>query len=403
MKTSFARQAVVLGLLSAMGPFAIDMYLPALPALGQSLHASPAAAQQSLMAFFLSVGVCQLLYGPLADMLGRKRPLYAGLVLFALTSVACAFATSIESLIAWRFVQGIGACAAMVIPRAVVRDLYTGPQAARLMSLLMLVFSVSPLLAPLAGSAAIAWASWRAVFWAVALLAVFGLVLAVTMLPETRPPAQRVHSTLKQAWTGYKTLLRDERFLGLCLVSGFGMAAFFVYLANSSFVLIEHYRLTPTVYSLFFSINAVAFIGTAQLTGRLTARYGLSRVVRIAATGHASAMLLLVGLWYCGLGSLALLATLLFIGFGFLGLVIPTTTVLALDDHGAIAGTAAALMGTLQMVTGAVVVSLLAQWVDGTPWPMIVGIALSSLATVCLTWYTLAQTAPETRTRELEA
>ncbi|MDB4975353.1 MAG: Bcr/CflA family drug resistance efflux transporter [Myxococcaceae bacterium] len=394
MNLSFLRLAIVLGLLSAMGPFAIDMYLPALPALGQSLHATPAAVQHSLMAFFLSVGVCQLLYGPLSDMLGRKRPLYAGLGLFAVTSVACAFATNIETLIVLRFAQGIGACSAMVIPRAIVRDLYTGPDAARLMSLLMLVFSVSPLLAPLAGSAAIAWASWRAVFWAVALLAVLGLLLAVLLLPETRPEEQRLDSTVRKAWQGYLSLLCDGRFLGLCFVGGFGMSAFFVYLANSSFVLIDHYGLSPTVYSLFFSINAVAFIGTAQLTGYLTARFGLLQVVRVAATGHAATLALLGLLWYLGLGSLGLLATLLFVGFGFLGLVIPTTTVLALDDHGPIAGTAAALMGTLQMVTGALVVSLIGLWVDGTPWPMVVGITGSALVTVSLAWATLSQTAP---------
>jgi DHA1 family bicyclomycin/chloramphenicol resistance-like MFS transporter len=392
MKTSFVRQALVLGLLSAMGPFAIDMYLPALPAIGQSLHAEPAAVQRSLMSFFLSIGVCQLLYGPLSDMYGRKKPLYAGLTLFALTSVVCALVSSVESLIVWRFVQGIGACAAMVIPRAIVRDLYTGPRAARLMSTLILVLSVSPVLAPLAGSAAIAFASWRLVFWAVAVLALLGLVLTAVSLPETRPPAQRVDSSIRSALAGYRTLLSDARFLGLCFVGGFGMASFFVYLANSSFVLIDHYGLTPTVYSLFFSINAVAFIGMAQLTGPLSDRFGLAQVVRVASVGHAAVMLLLAVLWYAGFGSLSLMAALLFVGFGFLGLIIPSTSVLALDDHGAIAGTAAALIGTLQMVTGAVVVALVSAWADGTPWPMVVGITACALTTLGISAWTLAQT-----------
>jgi MFS transporter, DHA1 family, multidrug resistance protein len=342
------------------------------------------------MAFFLSLGLCQLLYGPLSDMFGRKRPLYAGLLLFALTSVLCAFAPNIRSLIAWRFVQGVGACAAIVIPRAIVRDLYTGPEAARMMSLLMLVFSVSPLLAPLAGSLAIALASWRAVFFAVAGLALFGLLLTATQLGETRPANQRVESTLASAWAGYRSLLRNRRFVALSFLGGFGMSAFFIYLANSSFVLIQHYGLSPARYSLYFAINAAAFIGSAQLTGHFTQRFGLARVVRVAATGHAAALLLLAVLWFVGFGSLMLLAALLFVGFGFLGLVVPSTTVLALDDHGAIAGTAAALMGTVQMLTGAAVVSLLSVWVDGTPLPLVMGITISSLVTVSLAWWTLA-------------
>jgi DHA1 family bicyclomycin/chloramphenicol resistance-like MFS transporter len=152
MNTPFLKNALVLGLLSAIGPFAIDMYLPALPSIGQSLGVSMSAVQASLMAFFISLGIGQIIYGPISDMVGRKPPLYFGLALFALCSIGCAMAPDIETLIALRFLQGLGASAGMVIPRAVVRDLHTGNDAARLMSLLMLVFSVSPILAPLSGS-----------------------------------------------------------------------------------------------------------------------------------------------------------------------------------------------------------------------------------------------------------
>ena len=389
MHSSFAKQTIVLGLLSAIGPFAIDMYLPALPALATSLHTDVAAAQRSLMAFFVSLGACQLLYGPLSDMFGRKLPLYVGLVLFVAASIACGLATDIDSLIVLRLLQGVGACATTVIPRAIVRDLHTGPEAARLMSLLMLVFSVSPVLAPLAGSLAIAWASWRAVFWSVAALGILGLLLTAASLGETRPPHERVASSWRAVFAAYRTLLGEPRFLGLSFIGGFGMASFFVYLASSSFVLIQHYGLTPTVYSVFFSLNAVAFIGTAQLTGLLTSRFGLQPVIRVAATGYATTMITLCAVWASGVDSLPVLASLLFVGYGFLGLVIPTTSVLALDDHGSIAGTAAALLGTLQMLTGAAVVSLLAAWVDGTAWPMVVGIAGSATITWVLTRWTL--------------
>ena len=167
MTPKFLRTAVVLGLLSAIGPFAIDMYLPALPSIGEDLGASTAAVQMSLLVFFLSMGFGQIVVGPISDMVGRKAPLYVGLALFAAGGIGSALAPSIEWLIAFRFVQGLGACAGMVVPRAIVRDLHTGTEAARLMSLLMLVFSVSPILAPLTGSVVIESFGWRAVFWVV--------------------------------------------------------------------------------------------------------------------------------------------------------------------------------------------------------------------------------------------
>ena len=202
MKTQFLKYAVVLGLITAIGPFAIDMYLPALPSIKQSLGASTAEAQMSLMVFFIALGICQLVYGPVSDMVGRRAPLYFGLALFIVGSVGCALAPDVRTLIAFRFVQGVGACAGMVITRAIVRDMHTGAEAVRLMSLLMLVFSVSPILAPLTGSFVIAWASWRAIFWSVIGAAAVGLLLLTLFVPETRPKSQRVDSSLGSALAG---------------------------------------------------------------------------------------------------------------------------------------------------------------------------------------------------------
>ena len=224
----FFKMALLLGLLSAIGPFAIDMYLPALPAIGQSLHADIGAVQMSLTAFFLSLGAGQLLYGPISDMVGRKPPLYAGLLLFALASIGCALATDIQTLIVLRFIQGLGAAAGMAIPRAVVRDLHTGTDAARLMSLLMLVFSVSPILAPLAGSAVIAFSGWRGVFWAVTIAALVGLVLLSTQLDETRPASERSGSGLESAMSAYRRLLGDRNFLTLTFIGGLGISSLLV-------------------------------------------------------------------------------------------------------------------------------------------------------------------------------
>jgi MFS transporter, DHA1 family, multidrug resistance protein len=375
MTKSFFRAALVLGLLSAIGPFAIDMYLPALPSIGQTLGASMGAVQASLMAFFISLGIGQIIYGPVSDMVGRKAPLYFGLLLFAAGSIGCALAPDIHTLVVLRFVQGLGACAGMVVPRAVVRDLHTGNDAARLMSLLMLVFSVSPILAPLAGSLLIESFGWRSVFWAVTVAAAAGLLLVGFSLPETRPPEQRVDSSFGSALKAYGVLLRDRHFLGLVFIGAFGISSFFAYLANSSFVLIDHYGLTPRQYSIAFAVNAASFIGVSQFTGKLAARFGLVSIVKVAVTGYAAVMALLLVLNLAGIERLDVMIALLLVGYGFLGLVVPTTAVLALEEHGAIAGTASALMGTLQFVTGAVVMATVGVFADGTALPMVAGIA----------------------------
>jgi MFS transporter, DHA1 family, multidrug resistance protein len=391
MTTSFFRTALILGLLSAIGPFAIDMYLPALPSIGKDLSAENNVVQMSLLAFFISFAIFQLIYGPLSDMWGRKAPLYMGIGLFAVASVGCALSNDIETLIAFRFLQGIGGAAGMVIPRAIVRDMHTGVQAARLMSLLMLVFSISPILAPLTGSAVISFYGWRGVFWAVTIAAFIGLILLSTQLKETRPKAARVESSLGSAMAAYRLLLSDRNFLTLTFIGGLGISSFLVYLANSPFVLIDHYGLTPTQYSIAFSINAVSFFTVSQLTGWLGDRFGLVRVMRMALTAFSFTMAAMVVVMALGFNQLPVLATFLFIGYGFLGLVIPTTAVLALEDHGEIAGTASALMGTLHFVTAAVAMVIAGLFFNGTALPMAAGIGLCAVAAFILTQLTIAR------------
>jgi DHA1 family bicyclomycin/chloramphenicol resistance-like MFS transporter len=384
MNARFLRIAVILGLVSAIGPFAIDMYLPALPSIGSDLSASSGAVQMTLLAFFLAVGAGQLLVGPLSDMIGRKAPLYAGLGLFAAGGIGAALSPTIEWLVAFRFVQGFGACAGMVVPRAIVRDLHTGPEATRLMSLLMLVFSVSPLLAPLTGSIVIDHLGWRAIFWVVTGAAAVGIALLALFQAETRPPEERLGSGIRGAVTSYWYLLRDGRFLALTFIAGFGISSFFVYLSGSSFLFIDHFGLTPFQYSLAFSFNAVSFFTMAQLTGMLTERYGLERVVRVAVAGYMVFMGLLFVLTLFGVDRIEVLMGLLFIGYGFLGLVMPTTSVLALDDHGPIAGAASALMGTLQFVVGVLAMAVVGYFSNGTALPMVAGIAGCALAAFLL-------------------
>jgi DHA1 family bicyclomycin/chloramphenicol resistance-like MFS transporter len=385
MLSDYARNAIILGLLAAIGPFAIDMYLPALPTIANDLQASTAATQMTLMAFFVAFGICQVVYGPVSDMVGRKPPLYFGLVFFTIGSIGCAAAPGIGWLIFFRFVQGIGASSVMVIPRAIIRDLHTGVEATRLMALVMLVLSVSPILAPVTGSALIVPFGWRAVFVAVTVVAVLGLLLVAGFLPETRLPADRIKVSIGNVLSGFAHLLRDRHFLALTFIGGLGMSSFFAFLASSSFIYIDHFGLTPTAYSVAFSANAVGFIGASQFAAVLGARFGMLRVVTGAAALHAAFALALFALTAVGIDSLAVLIALLFLAFAFLGLVIPSTMVLALEDHGPIAGMASALGGTLQMVMGGVMIVIVSLFFDGTALPMVATIALCAVGALAPT------------------
>ena len=394
MISTYARNAITLGLLAAIGPFAIDMYLPALPTIASDLEASTAATQMTLMAFFVAFGICQVIYGPVSDMVGRKPPLYVGLGLFILGSIGCAAAGGIGWLILFRLVQGMGASSVMVIPRAVIRDLHTGIEATKLMSLVMLVLSVSPILAPLVGSALIVPFGWRAVFVAVTIVAALGVAMAAFALPETRQPKDRIAVSLGSVLGGFGQLFRHGRFLGLTFIGGLGMASFFAFLASSSFVYIGHFGLTPTQYSLAFSLNAVGFIGASQFAARLGLRFGMARVVATAVSCFAFFALVLFGLTVAGVDRLPVLIGLLFLAFACLGLVVPTTMVLALEDHGPIAGMASALGGTLQMVSGGIVIVIVSLFFDGTALPMVATIALCAAGAFTLSRITLRSRAP---------
>jgi MFS transporter, DHA1 family, multidrug resistance protein len=388
MDKSYLRHGIILGLLSAIGPFAIDMYLPALPSIGRSLHANAATVQLSLTVFFIAVGGGQLLYGPLSDMYGRKLPLYVGLALFCLGSVACALAPNAQLFLLGRFVQGLGACGGMVIPRAVVRDLHSGVEATRLMSLLMLVFSISPLLAPLTGSFVIQVAGWRGVFWMVLGAAVIGFGI-LTTLKESRPLSARANSSLMSAFHSYRRLLADRHFMGTVLIGTCGMASFFLYLSNSPYVMIEHYHLSPRGFSLLFSVNAASFFVAAQFNSRLAMRLGLKTLVRRASTGFAVAMLLLLGLFAAGVDHLVVMVALLCCAYACLGMTVPTSSILALEDHGAIAGTASSLIGTLQFGLGSLVMAFSGTFANGAPLPMIAGITLCAVLCVSFARITL--------------
>lgn len=387
-RPSYARNALTLGLITAVGPFAIDMYLPALPAIEKALGTTQAAVQMTLMSYFLGFGASQIFFGPLSDMFGRKLPLFIGLGLFILGALGCALSPNIETLIAARFLQGIGG-ACIIVPRAIVRDLHTGIEATRLMTLIMLVFSVSPILAPLTGSALIVPFGWRAVFIAVALAAAFAVFLTAFVLPETRPKSKRIKATLGEVLKDYGKLLRNWRFLGLTSIGGLGFSSFLAFISTSSFVYIGHYGLTPTQYSFAFASNAMFFIGASQFAAKLGARFTIARVITTAVTGFAFFCVLLTALVFSGYDNLFLIIGLLYAANACLGLVIPTSMVLALDDQPRVAGMAAALGGTLQMILGGATIAIISQFNDGTARPMVAGIAACALLSFTIAKLTL--------------
>ncbi|MEP0520437.1 MAG: multidrug effflux MFS transporter [Hyphomicrobiales bacterium] len=389
MSTGMLKSAAVLGLLSAVGPFAIDMYLPALPTVATDLNGSIAAAQLTLTAYFIAFGLAQLVYGPLADQVGRKPPLYIGLAIFIAASLGSAFASNIETLTAFRFLQGLGAAVTMVIPRAIIRDLHTGTEATRLMALIMMVISVSPMLAPLAGSGVIHVSSWRTIFVILSAAAVASLFLTGFMLPETLKKENRVPVNVGNLLKGAKTLFTHRKFMGLTFIGGFGLASFFVFLASASFVYTGQFGLTPVGFSLAFAVNAIGFFAASQLAAGFGERFGMARTVFGAVIGFLYFTCLLLFLTAIGFGTLYVVVGVLFLANACMGLIIPTTMVMALDDHGEIAGLASSLGGTLQMLTGGVMVLVAGPFFDGTVMPMVVAIAMCGVFAFILSWLVL--------------
>ena len=389
MRDPLFRMALLLGLLSAVGPFAIDMYLPALPEVASDLKTTEAGAALTLTSYFIAFGIAQMVYGPMADAVGRKPPLVIGVAIFLLASVAASLAPSIQWLIAARAVQGFGAATLMAVPRAVIRDMASGPAAARMMAAIMIVISVSPMLAPLTGSIVMAWGGWREIFAVLAVAALLSLSLILFVLPETLAPEHRRPVRPAAMMQGAVLLIRDRRFMGLTLIGGFGLASFFVFLASASFVYTRQYGLSPTGFSLAFAVNAVGFFSASQLAGRLAERHGLERVIALAITGFAGATLSLTALVWLGFDSLPVVVIGLFLGNFCLGLAMPTAMVMSLDPHPDIAGLASSLGGTIQMLTGGAMIGLAGLFLDNSAATMVPAIALCALLAWITAWASL--------------
>jgi DHA1 family bicyclomycin/chloramphenicol resistance-like MFS transporter len=349
---------IVLGVMVALGPLTIDMYLPALPKIADDLSVSSSVVQLTLTGTLAGLALGQLIVGPLSDSLGRRRPLMAGIVLHMVASVICMLAPNLVVLGLARVLQGVGAAAAMVVAIAVVGDLFSDSAAATVLSRLMLVLGVAPVVAPSLGAAVLLHGSWHWVFTALVVLAGALLLVAALALPETLPPSHRRPLRVSGIAATYAELLRDMRFVILVLVAALGMSGLFAYIAGASFVLQGTYGLDQQAFALVFGAGAVALIGATQFNVVLLKRFSPQAITLWALAAALVAAGVFAGLSVAHAGGLAGFVVPVWAILAAMGLVIPNAPALALSRHPEAAGTAAALLGAAQFGLGAAVAPL---------------------------------------------
>lgn len=376
---------VMLGLVTAVGPLSIDMYLPAFPTISHDLGVPASQVQLSLTACLIGFAGGQLICGPLSDRFGRRRPAIAGLAAYAILSFLIALSPSAPVLIGLRFLQGLAGGTGVVVARAIVRDLHSGVAAARFFSRLTLIYGLAPILAPSLGSAVLRISTWHGIFVALGVLATLLTILLAARLPETLPVERRTAGGLGSTVRLAKPLFRDRSYVGYTVALGLAFAALFTYLANSPFVLEDGYGLSPTTFSLLFGLNAVGLTALSQANARLLNRFSTRSLLIASQCGQTVAGLVLAGSALAG--SLPGTAGGLFLLVGTIGMIQPNATALALETHADRAGTAAAVMGGIQPVVAAVLAPLAGLGAIGTGVPMavlILGCAVASLLTVAL-------------------
>ena len=370
----------------ALGPLALDMYLPALPMLEAEFAASPARVQQTVSTYLFGMAVGQLAFGPLTDRFGRKPPLLAGYVAFAVASAGCALAQTIESFAVLRFAQALGGAAGMVVVRAVIRDRFDALQSARVLSLMMLVMGAAPILAPLAGGWLAVWASWQWIFWLLAAYALACAALVWRWLEESHPAHARSRSVGRALKSGLP-LLADRLFLGPALVFMAAFGAFFAYLAAAPFVLIQFFRVPADRFGWYFGANALGFILVSQLNRRLVVGRGPRQVAGWGVGLLAAAAAVLLAAALSGRGGLPLVFGALFFVVASLGLLASNISAIAMAPFGDRAGGAASLLGASQALTG-VLTSAAVGWIHArgaVPMALVIaGCAAVSLASYLL-------------------
>ncbi|MDB5192335.1 MAG: drug resistance transporter, Bcr/CflA subfamily [Segetibacter sp.] len=374
---------VILGLLTSIGPFSIDMYLPGFPAIAADLNTTVAQVSLSLSSFFIGISFGQLLYGPLLDRFGRKRPLYFGLTVYLLASIGCAFVTSVDALIALRLVQALGGCAGMVASRAMVRDIFPVEENAKIFSLLMLVIGVSPIIAPTLGGYVTAAFGWHYVFVVLTVMAAVILTAVHFYLPESRKPDLSISLKPKPILTGFLGVLKVPQFYTYALTGSLASAGLYAYISGSPYVFMELFKVTEKQYGWIFALIALGLILSSQINSVLLRNYKSEQIIKVALFCQSlTGLALLLGTW---LDFLEIFSTI-FLIFIFLccqGFTFPNTSALSLAPFSKNAGSASAVMGGIQMTIGALASAAVSLLNNHTAFPMtgvMAGCAISSFA-----------------------
>ena len=374
---------LLLGALTAVGPFTIDLYLAAFPQITADMSTQPAAVQLTITATLAGLALGQLLIGSISDAIGRRRPLLAGLSLYILASLGIVFVTSVEALTALRFVQGFAAAAGMVLSMAIVRDRFEGIQVGKAMARLMLVVGVAPSIAPLIGAQFLRLGSWRLMFVALAAFGVLLMVLAFFLLKESLPKQLRRSGGVGSALRSYGGLLRDAMFMGLALLSGFSMGALFTYVSSATFVFQQGFGLSAQQFALIFASGAVAITAGTQINGAMIGRVAPEQILRAAVLASLAITGAMVVVTVLGLGIWPLIA-LLVLNMLATGVLLPAVPVIALEANAHRAGSAAALLGAMQFGVGAVIAPVTGLFPEGSPVAMAVVMFGATVITVGL-------------------
>ena len=383
-KRTYVTYILILGLLTTIGPFSIDMYLPGFDDIARSLHTDPATVALSLSSYFIGLAIGQLIYGPLMDRYGRKKPLYAGLGLYIIATAICMQARDINTLIILRFIQALGSCGAQVAAMAMVRDLFGAKESAKVFSLLLLVVGASPMIAPTVGGYVVVAFGWRTVFLILGVIGVIVTLLAIFFLPESYGPDRSFSLKPGPIIRNFISVIKVRQFLVSTLIEAFAFAGLLAYVSGSPFLFINIFHVDKRTYGWIFAFLSVAFIVLSQFNSRLLRRYTSFQIIRVALAGQVLvAVIFLAGAiagWY-GLGSTI---ALLFLFLACLGFTYPNAAALALAPFDKNAGTASSLLGTLQMGIGALASVAVSAFSNGTAVPMIAVIAATSVLAIII-------------------
>lgn len=378
---------LILGALSTISPFAIDMYLPGFPAIAKDLNTSIAQVQLSLTSYLIGISAGQLLYGPLLDKYGRKIPLYVGLVVFVLASFGCTFSSSIESLIFMRFIQALGGCVGMVAAQALVRDLFPVNKTAQAFSLITLVIAVSPMIAPTLGGYVTVAFGWESVFLILGLITMLIMIAVHFILPEGSPPDKGLSLKPKPVLKNFISVLKQPQFLIYCFAGGIATAAPFAYIAGSADVFINIYKLTEKQYGWIFALLAFAMIGTTQLNHFLLRKFKSEQIIQVTLLYQSFIGLILVVGTLNGIFGLYSLIALMFIFLTGQGLSSPNAAALSLAPFSKNAGSAAALLGSFRMAMGGLVSAVVSVLHNNTAIPMVSLMTFCALAGLFILWF----------------